>query len=508
MVAITTVKATISQSMRVNRSGAYPASASVPSSAMPPPHRPSRRRRACAVPWRSAPSWSWRSASAIVCASTGGPSERDAVQRFAARLGPPRLGGDAPRGHLRGAGPLPPRRVRRGTTPTRPPRRRSPRCKTGRPRERRRRPLASARRPEDPRVRDDPRQRRPRRRQGRRRVRIAWTPQLVFPGLGAGEQLQRTTQMPDARRPPGPRRHAAGPGPRPQLAAGRHRAGDRRRARPDPRRRARRATRELGYPDGAQVGISGLERAFDERLAGTPGGELRAGVRLLAAARAAQGARRCARRSRPRSRRRRSPRWPGASAASSRCGPRPARSSPPPGSASAACSRRARPSRSSPRPARWRTASPSRATASRSRPRRRSRASSSQNANGESCGGTLVSLLRAVVQLGLRAARRQARRGQARGDRRALRLQRADRDHRRGDRVDPAGRRDRRRPRGRLQRDRPGPRAGHRAADGDRRRDDRPARPPARRHAGPRALDGRADARGDERQGRAHRSRS
>src|SRR6185436_13202997 len=39
---------------------------------------------------------------------------------------------------------------------------------------------------------------------------------------------------------------------------------------------------ELGYPSDAQVGITGLERAFDAQLAGTPGGQLRAGARLLA----------------------------------------------------------------------------------------------------------------------------------------------------------------------------------------------------------------------------------
>jgi cell division protein FtsI/penicillin-binding protein 2 len=112
-------------------------------------------------------------------------------------------------------------------------------------------------------------------------VRIAWTPQLVFPGLGAGERLQRTTRMPDradllARdgtplaqgvdrsSPLGATAQAivGALGPIPADA------------------KARDA--ELGYPDDAQVGISGLERAFDERLAGTPGGELRAGVRLLA----------------------------------------------------------------------------------------------------------------------------------------------------------------------------------------------------------------------------------
>src|SRR4051794_41856281 len=38
----------------------------------------------------------------------------------------------------------------------------------------------------------------------------------------------------------------------------------------------------LGVPSGARVGASGLERIFDVRLLGRPGGDLRAGGRLLA----------------------------------------------------------------------------------------------------------------------------------------------------------------------------------------------------------------------------------
>ena len=37
----------------------------------------------------------------------------------------------------------------------------------------------------------------------------------------------------------------------------------------------------LGVPADAEVGVSGLERIFDERLLGTPGGELVAGARVL-----------------------------------------------------------------------------------------------------------------------------------------------------------------------------------------------------------------------------------
>ena len=55
-----------------------------------------------------------------------------------------------------------------------------------------------------------------------------------------------------------------------------------------------------------------------------------------------------------------------------------------------------------------------------------------RNAGDESCGGSLVELLRALLQLGLRAAGRQARRQAARRRGRALRLQRAARGPRGG----------------------------------------------------------------------------
>src|SRR5205085_4159072 len=47
--------------------------------------------------------------------------------------------------------------------------------------------------------------------------------------------------------------------------------------------------RALGVPADAQVGVSGLERVFDARLLGHPGGLLYAGHRLLASAPARPG---------------------------------------------------------------------------------------------------------------------------------------------------------------------------------------------------------------------------
>ncbi|HEU4974617.1 MAG TPA: penicillin-binding transpeptidase domain-containing protein [Baekduia sp.] len=112
-------------------------------------------------------------------------------------------------------------------------------------------------------------------------ARIRWSPRLVFPGLADGEQLRRTTTMPTRAtllaRDGTPlaegadRTSALGAAAQAIVGA----------LGPVPADRRAEAYR-LGYPEDAQVGITGLERIFDARLAGTPGGELRAGVRLLA----------------------------------------------------------------------------------------------------------------------------------------------------------------------------------------------------------------------------------
>ena len=60
---------------------------------------------------------------------------------------------------------------------------------------------------------------------------------------------------------------------------------------PAPPERAAELEAPLASPTGPPVGLNGLERAFDERLAGTPGGTLRAGSRVLAAAPSPSGAR-------------------------------------------------------------------------------------------------------------------------------------------------------------------------------------------------------------------------
>jgi peptidoglycan glycosyltransferase len=120
-------------------------------------------------------------------------------------------------------------------------------------------------------------------------ARVQWTPNLVFPGLAAGETLKRTTTMParaDLLARDGTPL-AQGPDRTSTLGAAAQAIVGALGPIPDAYK-AR--AQQLGYPADAQVGISGLERSFDERLAGTPGGELRAGIRLLAERAPRQGA--------------------------------------------------------------------------------------------------------------------------------------------------------------------------------------------------------------------------
>ncbi|HWC26767.1 MAG TPA: penicillin-binding transpeptidase domain-containing protein [Solirubrobacteraceae bacterium] len=111
--------------------------------------------------------------------------------------------------------------------------------------------------------------------------RLAWSPNLVFPGLARGERLTRRTRLP--RRADILARDGS------VLAEGRDRSSPIEEVAssivgelgaPPPERLD--GLRELGYPADATVGTSGLERVFERRLAGTPGGQLRAGSRILA----------------------------------------------------------------------------------------------------------------------------------------------------------------------------------------------------------------------------------
>jgi peptidoglycan glycosyltransferase len=118
--------------------------------------------------------------------------------------------------------------------------------------------------------------------------RVIWKRTLVFPGLRAGESLGRRTTLP-------PRAalmarngtvladgeaSAAGTRESPLGSAAAGVVGE---VGPVPAERRAELESE-GVPAEAIVGTSGLERAFDDRLRGTPGGQLLAGGRVLASA--------------------------------------------------------------------------------------------------------------------------------------------------------------------------------------------------------------------------------
>jgi penicillin-binding protein A len=115
---------------------------------------------------------------------------------------------------------------------------------------------------------------------------VAWQPQLVVPGLQPGEELDRRTRAPPraailtAKRTP----LAKGPGSARTSPLGTSAidiAGEMGPAKGEQKA----AAIEAGFPPGTLVGTSGLELAFESRLAGQPGGQLLAvgeGERLLA----------------------------------------------------------------------------------------------------------------------------------------------------------------------------------------------------------------------------------
>jgi peptidoglycan glycosyltransferase len=108
---------------------------------------------------------------------------------------------------------------------------------------------------------------------------VGWSRALAFPGLAAGERLRRVTTLPP--------RATLLARDRTVLAKG----DDRSSSSPvaaqvvgqlgpiPPERRHELAA--LGVPADAEVGVSGLERIFDDRLIGRAGGQLLAGSRVL-----------------------------------------------------------------------------------------------------------------------------------------------------------------------------------------------------------------------------------
>ncbi|MHB8235076.1 MAG: penicillin-binding transpeptidase domain-containing protein [Solirubrobacteraceae bacterium] len=117
---------------------------------------------------------------------------------------------------------------------------------------------------------------------------IAWSRSLAFPGLQPGETLSRRTTLPrratllarDGSVLAEGEATQAGPRISPLGESAGSLVGE-----VGPIPSSRRAALEMeGVPSDADVGTSGLERALDGRLRGTPGGELLAGQRVLASA--------------------------------------------------------------------------------------------------------------------------------------------------------------------------------------------------------------------------------
>ena len=113
---------------------------------------------------------------------------------------------------------------------------------------------------------------------------VDWQPHLVFPGLAPGEELDRQTKAPKRApilaedRSPLAEGDAAA---RTTVGAGGIVTGEV----GSPEAERAEAMARQGFPEGAPAGTSGLELAFDEVLAGTPGGKLLAvgeGQRVIA----------------------------------------------------------------------------------------------------------------------------------------------------------------------------------------------------------------------------------
>lgn len=112
-------------------------------------------------------------------------------------------------------------------------------------------------------------------------ARIAWDRSLVFPGLRRGERLSRETRLPPRGTILARDRTVLAKGPdrsSPIPEVARNVVGILGPIQPE--RREELAAR--GFPTDAQVGQNGLERALDLQLAGRPGGRLLAGGRVIA----------------------------------------------------------------------------------------------------------------------------------------------------------------------------------------------------------------------------------
>lgn len=120
-------------------------------------------------------------------------------------------------------------------------------------------------------------------------ARVAWSRSLVFPGLRTGERLTRDAELPprgtilfrDAATPIAKGGDRSSTAPAEVVGAIRGELG------PIPEDERRRY-QDLGFPSTTKVGRNGLERLLNDRLLGRPGLTLKAGGRILGRQRAKQ----------------------------------------------------------------------------------------------------------------------------------------------------------------------------------------------------------------------------
>ena len=102
---------------------------------------------------------------------------------------------------------------------------------------------------------------------------VAWAPHLVYPDLDAGEQLSRETRAPERAAILAADRSPLAEGPASARIVGSAALAVVGEVGSPSRSQAERLT-ERGFPSGTLTGTSGLELAFNDRLAGRPGGQL------------------------------------------------------------------------------------------------------------------------------------------------------------------------------------------------------------------------------------------
>ncbi len=117
-------------------------------------------------------------------------------------------------------------------------------------------------------------------------MRIGWRATMTFPGVQPGERLTRTTTLPPRATLLARDGTVLAQGEQRTPAAGAEDIAEQIVGHLGPAAtNEQHALRALGYPDGALVGASGLERALQNAVAGRPGGTLLAGARVLAQSR-------------------------------------------------------------------------------------------------------------------------------------------------------------------------------------------------------------------------------